>query len=103
MGGAIGRGNVTPAAEFNIFFDARAASEVLSYGIPFVMVPLEVTRTVMGDENFMTKLREFQGDFGKKIYNTIEAYNVNSFNVNGTYSCLHDPCAVYYLLEKQDF
>lgn len=40
MGGAIGEGNITPAAEFNIFFDAVAAQECLSYGIPFTMVPL---------------------------------------------------------------
>ena len=45
MGGAIGRGNISPAAEFNIFFDPHAFEEVLRMkeDIPLVMIPLEVT------------------------------------------------------------
>jgi inosine-uridine nucleoside N-ribohydrolase len=50
MGGAIGEGNITPAAEFNIFFDPIAAKETLSYGIPYTIVPLEVTHTVRANE-----------------------------------------------------
>lgn len=45
MGGAIGKGNRTPAAEFNIFFDPEAASEVLKtkQHIPMVFIPLQLT------------------------------------------------------------
>lgn len=48
MGGAIGRGNITPAAEFNIFFDPVAFKEVLAAkeNVPLVMIPLEVTHQV---------------------------------------------------------
>jgi inosine-uridine nucleoside N-ribohydrolase len=56
MGGAIGAGNITPAAEFNIYFDAVAAREVLSYGIPFTMIPLDLTHTVIADEFVLQKL-----------------------------------------------
>lgn len=42
MGGSIhGRGNVTPAAEFNIFADPEAAAIVFHAGIKVVMVPWE--------------------------------------------------------------
>lgn len=45
MGGAIGKGNITPAAEFNIYFDPSAYDQVLHIkgNIPLVMIPLEVT------------------------------------------------------------
>ena len=45
MGGGT-RGNVTPAAEFNIHVDPQAAALVFDSGLPITMVPLDVTETV---------------------------------------------------------
>ena len=46
MGGAIRReGNVTPAAEFNIYADPEAAAIVLRSGVPVTLVPLDATRS----------------------------------------------------------
>lgn len=56
MGGAIGQGNITPAAEFNIFCDPVATQEVLGYGIPFTMIPLEVTHTALANDAVLKKL-----------------------------------------------
>ena len=47
MGGAIGLGNWSPAAEFNILVDPEAASIVMASELPITMVPLEVSHTVL--------------------------------------------------------
>ena len=52
MGGSAGRGgNVTAAAEFNVWADPEAAQRVLGSGVPTVLVGLDVTLpTVLDDE-----------------------------------------------------
>ncbi len=47
MGGAIGAGNVTPAAEFNIWADPEAARRVLSSGVDVTMIGLDVTHRAL--------------------------------------------------------
>lgn len=47
MAGAITKGNMTPAAEFNVLVDPLAASMVFNAGVPVVMVPLELTHTAL--------------------------------------------------------
>jgi inosine-uridine nucleoside N-ribohydrolase len=47
MGGAIGEGNVTPAAEFNIWVDPEAAGRVFESSLHLTMVGLDVTHQVL--------------------------------------------------------
>jgi inosine-uridine nucleoside N-ribohydrolase len=47
MGGAIGLGNITPAAEFNIWADPEAARRVFSSGLEVTMVGLDVTHRAL--------------------------------------------------------
>ncbi|KAI6100192.1 Inosine/uridine-preferring nucleoside hydrolase domain-containing protein [Pisolithus thermaeus] len=56
MGGGIGLGNVTPAAEFNIACDPEAAQIVLDCPVKTVMVPLNVTHTAIVKQSIQTRL-----------------------------------------------
>ena len=47
MGGALGEGNITPAAEFNIYADPHAAKVVFEAGVPLVMHGLDVTHQAL--------------------------------------------------------
>jgi purine nucleosidase/pyrimidine-specific ribonucleoside hydrolase len=52
MAGAIAvPGNVTPAAEFNIYVDPHAAQRVFQSGLPITLVPLDVTTKVALSRN----------------------------------------------------
>jgi inosine-uridine nucleoside N-ribohydrolase len=47
MGGAIAEGNVTPAAEFNVWADPEAARRVFTSGLDVTMVGLDVTHKAL--------------------------------------------------------
>jgi len=56
MGGAIGEGNITPAAEFNIWADPEAAHRVFSSGVDLTMVGLDVTHKALIDSTHIESL-----------------------------------------------
>ena len=57
MGGAIAEGNVTPAAEFNIWVDPEAAARVFASGIDVTMVGLDVTHRALMTAEHADRLR----------------------------------------------
>jgi inosine-uridine nucleoside N-ribohydrolase len=80
MGGAIAEGNVTPAAEFNIWADPEAAARVFGSGIDVTMVGLDVTHRALFTNAHVGRLNgrvgrmvgellEFYGHFHKEVYN----------------------------------
>lgn len=56
MGGSLSGGNITPAAEFNIYVDPEAARIVFQSGIPITMVGLDVTRKTALTEDHVRQL-----------------------------------------------
>ncbi len=57
MGGAIAEGNVTPAAEFNIWADPEAALRVFESGLDVTMVGLDVTHQALLTPEHEERLR----------------------------------------------
>jgi inosine-uridine nucleoside N-ribohydrolase len=57
MGGSAGRGNVTPAAEFNILFDPEAAAIVFRAGWTVTMVGLDVTLQARATQEIRDRMR----------------------------------------------
>ena len=105
MGGVgMSLGNITPAAEFNIYVDPHAADVVLNSGIPLVMMGLDVTHKVMVNDRiiediksngnisskFFADLMLFYSKFHRKLYKIDE-------------SPLHDPCVIAYLIDETLF
>ena len=57
MGGAIGEGNVTPAAEFNAFVDPEAAAAVFGSGVRVTMIGLDVTHQALFTREHAERVR----------------------------------------------
>jgi inosine-uridine nucleoside N-ribohydrolase len=57
MGGAIGEGNITPAAEFNVWADPEAAARVFESGVDVTMVGLDVTHRALFTPDRVERLR----------------------------------------------
>lgn len=100
MGGAIGVGNVTPSAEFNLWFDPEAASIVFQCGRPITMVPLEVTHQALATEEIVSRLRTANRPIASFAADLLVFFAESYKNVFGfSAPPVHDPCAVAAVLE----
>lgn len=95
MGGAIGLGNRTPAAEFNIWADPEAAFVVFNSGIAIKVIPLEVTHKVLFREEHLIQLKKMKTKLSQCILGmmtfAISCYR-KTYNIKGY--PIHDACAV---------
>jgi inosine-uridine nucleoside N-ribohydrolase len=99
MGGSIGLGNTTPAAEFNIYVDPEAASEVFESGVPITMSGLDVTHQAGAGPEEREGLRSL-GRVGVAVAELLEYFATTYESVFGFDAPpLHDPVAVAAVLE----
>jgi inosine-uridine nucleoside N-ribohydrolase len=95
MGGAIGLGNVTPAAEFNIHTDPEAAAIVFGCGRPITMSPLEVTHQALATSVVIERLRAAQRPVATFAADLLVFFADTYRTIYGFPAApLHDPCAV---------
>ncbi|MCD1616638.1 nucleoside hydrolase [Salipiger manganoxidans] len=101
MGGACFEGgNITPAAEFNIYVDPEAAAEVFAAGVPLVMLPLDVTHKALVTAERNAAFRGLGTPVGEAVAQMtefFERYDREKYGSDG--APLHDPCVIAYLLQ----
>lgn len=106
MGGSLTFGNVTPAAEFNIWADAEAAKVVLESGIPLTMFGLNVTHQVRLTYGHVERIRRSGGRLSEALADHLAFYlETYARHIGDAHlgAPLHDPCPVAYLIRPELF
>lgn len=104
MGGAYFEvGNVTPAAEFNIYVDPEAAAIVFGAGVELAVMPLDVTHGALTSRGWVERMRR-TGPVGTAVASWtdfFERYDREKYGAEG--APLHDPCTIAWLLAPELF
>lgn len=103
-GGCFEGGNITPAAEFNIYVDPQAADIVFRSGVDIVVMPLDVTHKVLTTKPRVAAMRAMGtkvGQVAAEWADFFERFDMAKYGSEG--GPLHDPCVIAYLLQPQLF
>lgn len=104
MGGAYFEvGNITPAAEFNIYVDPEAAQIVFAAGAPLTVLPLDVTHKALTSRDWIEQMRA-SGPVGRAVAgwtDFFERYDREKYGAEG--APLHDPCTIAWLIQPDLF
>ncbi len=99
MGGSATEGNITPAAEFNIWEDPEAAEIVFDAGIPLTMIGLDVTHRSIVWESERADIAS-AGRVGEVVGGLLayfQAFHQRTYGWAGT--PIHDAVAVAHVAE----
>lgn len=102
MGGSRTHGNVTAAAEFNIYVDPEAAHAVFTSGIPIKMVGLNVTEQVIATPPRRQQLRALGTRVARAAAEMLDFYAgavERAYGLAG--GAMHDPLAVAALIDPE--
>jgi len=103
-GGLFEGGNITPAAEFNIYVDPEAADIVFHSGVPITVVPLDVTHFMLSTRARVERFRNLGNRTGvatAQMLEFFERFDEQKYGWEG--GPLHDPCVIAYLLKPDLF
>ena len=103
-GGYFEGGNITPAAEFNIYVDPQAAAEMFAAGIPITMMPLDVTHKAMTTAARTSAIRAIGSKTAVAVADMLEFYerfDEEKYGSDG--GPLHDPCTIAWMLQPEMF
>jgi purine nucleosidase len=103
-GGFFEGGNITPAAEFNIYVDPHAAAAVFAAGIPVVMMPLDVTHQLLTRKTRVARIAEIGTPVARAMVGWLEffeRFDEEKYGSDG--GPLHDPTVIAYLLKPELF
>ena len=103
-GGLFEGGNVTPAAEFNIYVDPHAAHVVFTSGIDITMMPLDVTHKALTSPDRVAAFRALGSGPGEAVAGLLDffdRYDMEKYGSEG--APLHDPCVPAYLIDPSLF
>jgi purine nucleosidase len=105
MGGAYFQvGNITPAAEFNIYVDPEAADIVFKSGRPIVVMPLDATHQALTTAPRVEAFRNLGTEPGRMVAewtDFFERFDKEKYGSAG--APLHDPCVIAYLIQPEMF
>ena len=100
MGGSLSGGNMTPAAEFNIYVDPEAARIVFDANVPLTMVGLDVTRKCRVSEEHIKQLEAANNPVSQAAGKILRAtYERMRHGGEVTDIDLHDALAVASLID----
>ena len=94
MGGSIAEGNVTPAAEFNVWADPEAAARVFASGLDVTMIGLDVTHKALMTPEHADRLRGAgrTGRLVAELFDYFHRFHAETYGFAG--SPIHDAVAV---------
>ena len=100
MGGAAAEGNMTPAAEFNIWADPEAAQAVYHAGIDITMIGLDVTHLALTTPAIQERLRAggTVGVFVADLVDFFSVYHRETYGWDG--APIHDAVAVAHVIQE---
>lgn len=100
MGGTYQLGNMTPAAEFNIFADADAAHVAFTCGRKITMVGLDVSRKALCLPSVMERMSKIGTSASKLFIEIMTFFNTTQKQVFGwDGGPLHDPITIAFLID----